>query len=102
MAKDSTATTEPTEVAIVRAGRTVDVPIGRRVHGYDSTKGVEVYGPVYRTFKPGEEVTLAISEIARLRALGFLVDPNGTAVIAPDALSNRTPEHWPSRHQEDH
>jgi hypothetical protein len=62
--------------ATVARGHTVDAPTGeRRPTGYDSDKHEMVSGPVYKSFGPGETVTLPLSEIQRLIALGLLVDP---------------------------
>jgi hypothetical protein len=75
--------------AIVERGRTVEcaveidksLSIGEQVSlgqkkfvGYDR-EGRSIYGPVTTHFGPGQEVVLPLSEIGRLRELGFLVDP---------------------------
>lgn len=106
------ATDEPTAVGIVAPGRTVDVPTGvRRVVGYDRVTGAAVYGPVLQKFWPGQEVTLTVSEITRLRSLGFLVHPDGSRSIGPHivgapqqpaATDRGVPDHWPSRQVVDH
>ena len=44
--------------------------------------------PLASSFLPGEQVTLPLSEIGRLRVLGFLVDPNA---IAPTEVQDGQP-----------
>jgi hypothetical protein len=63
----------PTATAIVARGRTVHAPTGqKRVIGYDAVLRTEIYCPFLEMYGPGSEVTLPVTEIARLRALGFL------------------------------
>ena len=60
---------------IVAKGRTVEVPSDqRRIAGY-TADGKPVHRTMQRLAGPGEEVELPTSEIAYLRASGFLVDP---------------------------
>jgi hypothetical protein len=62
--------------AIVARGRTVCVPTGNRVQVGLTQDGQQVLSSETRDFGPGEEVTLPIDEIARLRETGHLVDPD--------------------------
>ena len=73
---------QPHEVGTVAAGRSVDIVVeGDRVQcGFDKDAGVPVYRCAQRRALPGERVELPRSEIARLRGLGFLVDPSAAPV----------------------
>jgi hypothetical protein len=73
----------PMATAIIERGHTVEcaVPGERNFVGYTTDEhgnSRTVYGPVYTKYGPGSEVTLPLSEINRLRELGFLVDPKKT------------------------
>lgn len=71
----------PTEVrkvkAIVARGRSVEVSVGRKIVGQagDGKDREAVYGPVTKVFTAGQEVELPVDEVARLRKIGYLVDP---------------------------
>ena len=80
---------EPRELATVRPGRSVDVPdsIEKRAVGYDRDTGKSIYAAVQHRYGPGQQVELPVSEIRRLRGLGFLVDPNDAPVFTSDPLS---------------
>ena len=69
---------EELEVGTVAAGHSVDLVVeGERVQcGFDRDAGVPVYRKPLRRALPGDQVKLPCSEIARLRGLGFLVDPS--------------------------
>lgn len=68
---------EPREVGVVAAGRCIDVPTDEiELSGYDREGQREIYRRVQKRHLPGESVELPKSEIARLRGLGFLVDPS--------------------------
>jgi hypothetical protein len=73
-------TDEPLVTGIVARGHSVHVPIPdqqRRV-GWDKDDGREIYTQATRVALPGESVTLSESECSRLKARGFLVDPDRT------------------------
>ena len=78
----------PLERAIVARGRTViaDDPSKPRV--IDPQTGRQMGAPATRIFGPGQEVELPSDEILRLRADGFLVDPNAPEVPTEPGLSN--------------
>ena len=79
---------EPREFAIVARGRSIDAPTEqRRAVGYDPVKGEQLYAAVQRRYGPGERIELPISEIRRLRELGFLVDPDAAPVFTSGPLS---------------
>jgi hypothetical protein len=80
---------EPRDLATVRTGRSVDVPdpIEKRAVGYDRDTGKPIYAAVQHRYGPGQQVELPVSEIRRLRGLGFLVDPNDAPVFTSDPLS---------------
>jgi len=61
----------------------------KRFVGYDK-EGRSIYGPVYTYFGPGQEVVLPISEIARLKELGFLVDPRKTIKTQQDTSRSQS------------
>ena len=63
--------------AVVARGRTLSVPHAtkQQVIGY-SEDGKPVQRPVMVDFGPGQEIELAVDEIAELRATGFLIDPS--------------------------
>lgn len=72
----STAAGEPTEIATVARGRSVDVPSGeRRKVGHDPVTGEAIFAAVQRRYAEGQQVELPRSQITRLRELGFLTDP---------------------------
>ena len=61
---------EPKETAVVRRGRSVHVGTDEKhMVGTDPIKGEPIYACVQEFFGPGQSVTLARSEIARLRGL---------------------------------
>ena len=63
--------------AVVSGGRTVDAPMpGKRRLVGQTSDGVQIYGPVFAHYGPGETVTLEKWEVRRLQELGFLVDPS--------------------------
>lgn len=69
---------EPRELATVARGRQVHVPTDqKRAVGYDRDSGEMIYAAVQRHYMPGEQVELPISEIRRLRGLGFLEAEGG-------------------------
>lgn len=71
---------ERTAKGIVARGRSVDVPdpsAQRMVTGYN-TEGKAVTRAAFRSYGPGQEVTLPESEILSLRERGFLTDPDVT------------------------
>jgi hypothetical protein len=68
---------EPTGVAVVARGHCVHVPDGtRHISGFDVDRRRNVYRQGFIERREGEQVTLYLSEIKRLREIGFLVDPN--------------------------
>jgi hypothetical protein len=82
---------EPTETGIVAPGRTVEAPVigKKKFVGFDKQTGVRVYGPLLNRFGPNQSVTLPVSEITRLRELGFLLDPNKQRRTAKDAAMSQ-------------
>lgn len=52
--------------------RRIHAPTGERVVTGYSQDGAEVFRPVLGFYGPGSQVTLPATEVARLRALGFL------------------------------
>jgi hypothetical protein len=71
---------EESATGIVASGRCLHVPDGtRHVAGYDTERRVNTHRQGFKEVLAGQAVTLPISEIARLRELGFLVDPNKVA-----------------------
>ena len=76
---------EETATAIVASGRSVHINTERVQCGYDSVLGRPVFRQAFRTALPGEIVELPRSEIARLQAVGILVDPN---LIAADTTTH--------------
>lgn len=78
-------TPEPLSSGVVARGKTVHASTGKKVlAGYDKFTGAPVERMSYRTFKPGQVVMLAQSEIARLKQLGFLVDPDRRLQMPPE------------------
>jgi hypothetical protein len=67
---------EPTEIAIVARGHTVHAPIaGEFIRaGFDKDTGRPVQAAAQKTYRPGDQIELPVSEIARFKKLGFLVD----------------------------
>lgn len=88
---------EPTANAIVARGRSVHAPTGRKLSvGSVPLPQTSPIGPPTftgvtssecRSYGPGESVTLPLSEIARLRASGFLLSESGEVVIARENVS---------------
>jgi hypothetical protein len=79
---------EPREFAVVARGRSVDAPTEqRRAVGYDPVKGEQLYAAVQRRFMPGETIELPVSEIRRLRELGFLIAPDAAPIFTSGRLS---------------
>ena len=73
-------TTEKMVKAIVARGRSLYFGEGRRVLGFDKDTNQEIFGPAtWRYVLPGETVELPASEVERMRALGYLVDPSKVA-----------------------
>ena len=70
---------------IVARGRTVMAPhlTETEIKGVNQETGKVIRGPKLIEHGPDTEVTLPSDEIEGLRALGFLVDPNSRATIAP-------------------
>ena len=77
-----TAMREVMERAIVARGRTVIIPDSatRVFTGRDPDTHAELFGQGSREIPPGNEVELPRSEVKRLRALGFLVDPDAAEI----------------------
>ena len=67
--------------ATVARGRTVYIPDPERkvFRGRTPDTGVEVYGQALAEFGPGQEVELPADEVASLRGLGYLIDPDKVA-----------------------
>lgn len=66
--------------AIVAPGRTVSVPTEeKRVAAY-TPDNKPIHRLVEVTYRPGQEVSLPVDEIAYLRRTGFLVDPDAILV----------------------
>ena len=79
---------EPKETAVVRRGRSVHVGTDEKhMVGTDPIKGEPIYACVQEFFGPGQSVTLARSEIARLRGLGFLEDDDAAPAFTSGPLS---------------
>jgi hypothetical protein len=73
-------TTKPVVLgkAIVNNGKSVQVPTGElRMVGLRED-GKPITAPVQRSYLPGDEVELDVSEIERLRGLGFLLKDGET------------------------
>lgn len=73
---------EPKKRAIVARGRCVDVALAEQRAVCGSDQGRDVMRARQIRYGPGEEVELPASEVARLRGLGFLVDPDGAPPAA--------------------
>jgi hypothetical protein len=69
---------EPEELVsgVVSSGHSIHINIGRVASGYDAMLSRPVYRQTFRIALPGEVVELPRSEIDKLRAQGFLVDPD--------------------------
>jgi hypothetical protein len=68
---------EPTEICVVAEGHSVHQNTGEKImHSWDATTGKYVYRPIFKIFKPGDEITLPVSEAKRLRQTGHIVDPS--------------------------
>jgi hypothetical protein len=74
---------------VVARGRTVEVGTGEQYVAGLSAEGKEVYGQRSRPVGPGGEVELPAEEAARLRDLGYLVDP---ANVPPVGEGPKYPE----------
>jgi hypothetical protein len=71
---------EPTATGIVSSGHSVHVCTGEKIAcGYDAMLARPVYRQAFDVAGPGETVTLPKSEIARLLAAGFLINPDRIA-----------------------
>ena len=71
---------EPRETAVVAKGRTIDAPVEgaeKEIAGFDTVKQEYTFRLPQKRFYPGQEISLPVSEAARLRRLGFLFDPDG-------------------------
>jgi hypothetical protein len=82
---------EPLESATVARGRSVDMPspgAKQEQTGFDLAEKRPVFRLPQTRYGPGQVVKLPRSEVRRLRALGFLVDPDAkaVAVTAPGPL----------------
>lgn len=86
---------EPTAKAIVAKGRTVHVPTGAKKEVGTVALASAAHPSAVTSFAvmtsvcvakgPGEEVELSLSDIKRLTALGFLVDPETVPPAQPAA-----------------
>jgi hypothetical protein len=72
---------EQTATAIVAPGHTLHIPVSdqKMVAGFDVQQARNVTRLRCRWAGPGTQVELPLSEIARLRKLGALLDPEGAA-----------------------
>jgi hypothetical protein len=77
---------EPLERGVVERGHTIHAPLAnqRRVVGW--MDGKRVFGPVNKSFGPGQEVLLPRSEVKRLRETGHLIDPNKKVDLIQEPL----------------
>jgi hypothetical protein len=77
-ALDTVETTrEPMARGTVARGRCIDAPERNAQKVVRSAPdGRDFHVPLARRYMPGEEISLPESELARLRELGFIVDPN--------------------------
>lgn len=89
--------TGPMGRAIVARGRVVHAAVRGEYDlvGYDSTTAAPVRAPRTRIYLPGETVELPVSEIERLRALGFLADPDFVHPSGPPATFDHTVQKTP-------
>jgi hypothetical protein len=77
--KSKAASAAGTGTGVVARGRTVIGPHPTETETFgNGPDGKPIVRPVHTTFNPGDTVTLPAGEIARLRGLGFLVDPDGS------------------------
>jgi hypothetical protein len=92
---------EATGTAVVARGRTVHCPVPDQTQfvGYDKTTGKEIYGPVFKAYGPGSKVELPVSEITRLRGLGFLEpEGGGKPVDVPPLPEDK--QYWRAQRQQ--
>jgi hypothetical protein len=77
MPEPDAAHPEETATGIVASGHSVHVSTGEKIAcGYDAMLARPVYRQAFTVAGPGEVVTLPKSEVAKLMAAGFLVDPD--------------------------
>jgi hypothetical protein len=71
------AAPEETATGIVAGGHSIHVCTGEKIAcGYDAVLSRTVFRSAFTVAGPGETVTLPKSEIEKLLAAGFLVDPS--------------------------
>lgn len=79
---------EKTVKAVVARGRSILVPVGRRVIGFHPVTEAEIYGPVTEYAEELSEVELPESDVAWMRKAGYLIDPaNTTAPVRGEGPS---------------
>ena len=85
----------PKATGIVARGRTVhanDPNAPKRFVGFDK-EGVGIWVPSQRIYSPGEQIELPVSELERLKRLGFIADANR---LASDEEAAGVPTRHPS------
>ena len=79
---------------MVARGKSVHAPVGElEFAGYDRN-GNTVTRARFKVIRPGGEVTLPVSEIARLRRDGFLEDPDRKITAPTGGLHKSVPLAW--------
>jgi hypothetical protein len=73
---DDAELVEKTATGIVASGHSIHINVGKVQRGYDAMLGKPVFRQEFCTIGPGEEITLPKSQIERLMAAGFLVNPD--------------------------
>lgn len=68
--------------AVVARGRSVMVPVGKRVIGFHPVTEAEIYGPVTQYVEELQEVELPESDVVWMRKAGYLIDPNNQQAVA--------------------
>jgi hypothetical protein len=70
--------------ATVARGRSIMVGVGKKLAGFDRDTQKEIWVPICEYRIEGQEVELPESDVIRMRATGFLVDPAAPAPLAPE------------------
>jgi hypothetical protein len=73
---DDAELVEKTTTGIVASGHSIHINIGKVQRGYDAMLGKPVFRQEFCTIGPGQEITLSKSQIEKLMAAGFLVNPD--------------------------
>jgi hypothetical protein len=76
MEADAVEIIEKMATGIVASGHSVHLNTNKVQRGWDSVLQQPVYRQEFLVAGPGEVVELPVTEIARLQAVGILVDPD--------------------------